>query len=209
MLPDEDPGFPRRLSRGKAFVYVVPCRDDTLFKIGYTRDPLERWQTLHRRFFEFFDLGRGVLIATERVSEARRIERSLLAAFCEYQSFAPLIVPVSAAGHTEWFRGVLDEAVVAAAGHALRSGLTLHRPPAAWFRAVLVERTDRLFGWTRRMLDMIEFERHNATDVQSNGAARYERGLGNALDAMDAMGLDVAPHVPADVAQWQARRHSG
>jgi len=99
--------------------------------------------------------------------------------------------------------------VVAATDHAARSGLTLHRPPAAWLRAVLVERTDRLFAWTRRMLDMIEFERHNATDVQSNGAARYERGLGDALDAMESMGLDIAPHVPADVARWQARRHSG
>jgi hypothetical protein len=206
MLPDDDPGFPRQLARGRAFVYVVPCRDDTLFKIGYTRDPLERWQTLHRRFFEFFDLDRGVLVATDRVSEARHIERSLLATFIDYQAFAPLIVPASAAGHTEWFRGVLDEAVVAAADHAVQSGLTLHRPPAAWLRAVLTERTDRLFAWTRRMLDMIEFERHNATDMQSNGAARYERGLGDALDAMESMRIDITPHVPADVLQWHARR---
>ena len=206
MLPDEDPGFPRQLARGKAFVYIVPCRDDTLFKIGYTRDPLARWQTLHRRFFEFFDLERGVLIASDKVSEARRIERSLLATFIDYQAFAPLIVPASAAGHTEWFRGVLEEAVTGASDHAVCAGLTVHRPPAAWLRAVLIERTDRLFAWTRRMLDMIEFESHNASERHPNDADRYERGLGDALDAMESMDLDIAPHVPADVLQWHALR---
>jgi hypothetical protein len=209
MLPDEDPGFPRRLSRGKAFVYVIPCRDDTLFKVGFTRDPLERWQTLHRRFFEFFDLDRGVLVATDRVSEARRIERSLLDAFSDHQSFAPLIVPASAAGHTEWFRGVLDEAVVAAVDDAGRSGLVSYRPPSAWLRAVFVERTDLLFAWTRRMLDMIEFERHNPSSDQTAAVARFERSLGDALDAMTALGVDFTPHVPGDVVRWNALRRSG
>ncbi len=97
--PDTGPGLPRTVARGRAFVYVIPCRDDTLFKIGFSRDPMQRWRTLHRRFFEFFDLDQGILVGVDRVSDARRIERLLLKAFADYQALAPLLVSVSAAGH--------------------------------------------------------------------------------------------------------------
>ncbi|MEO7432186.1 MAG: GIY-YIG nuclease family protein [Dokdonella sp.] len=208
MRPDEDPGVPRRLARGEAFVYVLPRRDDTQFKIGFSRDPVERWQTLHRRFFEFFDLDRGILVATDRVSDARRIERSLLSEFSAYTSLAPLRVPASAGGSNEWFRGVLDDAVASAAVHAERSGLVVHRPASAWLRTVLIDRTDLLFAWTRRMLDLIEFERHNPAGEKSDGATRYERSLGDALDAMVALNIDFTPHVPTDVVAWQVARRA-
>ena len=92
-----DSPVPRFASRGRAFVYVLPCRDEDLLKIGFSRDPLQRMRALHRRFFDFFDLDRAFLVATDRVRDARRIERALLTAFADRRSPAPLVVPDAAA----------------------------------------------------------------------------------------------------------------
>jgi hypothetical protein len=54
---EEDSPYPRFASRGKAYVYVLPCRDEDLLKVGFSRDPFTRFSTLHRRFFDFFDHG--------------------------------------------------------------------------------------------------------------------------------------------------------
>jgi plasmid stabilization system protein ParE len=197
--PIEDPGFPRQLARGRAYVYVAPCRGDTLLKIGFSRDPLQRLRTLHRRFFEFFDLDGGVLVAAERVAEARRLERRLLDAFAPQQALEPPIVPPAAAGRTEWFRGVADEAVALAAAHAQRHGLALQRPLKAWLRAELLARSDRLFAWAGAMLDAVEYGMHNGDPAQ---ARLCERALRDALDACRAAGLDPAPFVPDRVARF-------
>jgi len=37
-------------------VYVLPCQHDDILKLGFSRDPLLRMQTLHQRYFDFFDL---------------------------------------------------------------------------------------------------------------------------------------------------------
>jgi len=60
--------FPRFLSRGRCFVYLFPCRERDVQKIGYARDPLVRLRELHRRFFQFFDLERGALVETATVT---------------------------------------------------------------------------------------------------------------------------------------------
>ena len=50
----------RPASSGPSFVYVLPCFGEDLAKIGMSRDPLDRFQTLHLRWFEFFDVdGKG------------------------------------------------------------------------------------------------------------------------------------------------------
>jgi hypothetical protein len=202
---ETDPGFPRSLGRGRAFVYVLACRNDSVFKVGFSRDPLDRWRTLHRRFFEFFDLERGVLVATDRVVEARRLERHLLRTFAGYEAFAPLVVAPSAAGHTEWLRGVLDEVVHFAEEDAKRHGFTSYRPVSDWLRPLLLERIDRLYGWTSRMLEAISYATHNPST--SSGAATVEaceRQLRDVLDAYRALGIDVAAFVPENVRQWHA-----
>lgn len=196
-----DPGFPRAATRGRAYVYVAPCRGDTLLKIGFSRDPLQRLRTLHRRFFEFFDLDTGALVVTDRVVEARRLERHLLTRFAPYQALEPPVVPASAAGSSEWFRGVAAEAVDAAEEYAERHGLALQRPLAAWLRDALLERSDRLFAWARAMLEAIEYGRHNGDPVLAH---LCERALRDALDAYRAAGLDPAPFVPAGIARMRA-----
>ena len=50
---------PRFASRGRTFVYVLPCRDEDILKVGFSRDPLDRFRTLHRRFFPWAEGGRA------------------------------------------------------------------------------------------------------------------------------------------------------
>ncbi|HEY0180082.1 MAG TPA: GIY-YIG nuclease family protein [Dokdonella sp.] len=196
--------FRQARSRG-AFVYVVACRADNRFKIGFSRDPEDRWRTLHRRYFEFFDLERGALVAAARVADARRLERALLDAFAPYQSLAPLEVPLAAAGHTEWFRGALDEAVELAGEHARAHGLDRRRP-GDWLREVYGARVDRVFGWSAALFDAVEYERENpCAGTGSAPAVRIERALRDALDAFGSLGFDVRGALRADVAAWYAR----
>ncbi len=198
-------GIPRTLARGQAYLYIVGCRDDSLFKIGFSRDPLQRLRTLHPRFFEFFDLDRGILVKTGRVAHARRMEHELHAAFRFHQAPAPLIVPVSAAGHTEWFRGVIEEAVDAARADAQQNAFA-HELPASWLSSVLRERQDRLFGWSARMVEAIEYAEHNQGGIGADAPARELRA---ALDAYRSVGIDPRPLLPAAVVRWYAALESG
>lgn len=197
-LPD---AFPRMLSRGSAFVYVVTCRNDNLFKIGFTRDPLGRWRALHPRFFDLFDLDSGMLISTDRVKDARKLEGELIGAFADYRALASPMARLSAGGYTEWFRGMSMEAMDLAQDIALKNAWDWQRP-ADWLRAFLAERRHLLFSWTATMLDALEFERHNESAESSQVALRYESGLRDTLDAFRAVGLDIDDHLPDLVRRW-------
>ncbi len=199
-----DVSFPRFASRGRAYVYIAPCRDDNVFKVGFSRNPLERFRTLHPRFFEFFDFERGLLIATDSVREARRLERRLILALKDYQALQPLVVRQTAAGQTEWFRGALADAEAIVAEFESAEGFIIHRPTGAWLREILRERQDLLFAWTTRVLEAIEYETHNRAD--RGDAATYESALRNTLDAYAAFSIDLAPLLPADANRWYAAR---
>ena len=100
---DDEVGYPRFASRGRTFVYVLPCREADILKVGFSRDPLDRLRTLHRRFFEFFDLDRGLLIETDHLRDARRIERLFITTFAEDR--APAEQPSErSAGLHGWLR---------------------------------------------------------------------------------------------------------
>src|SRR5215831_19585951 len=133
---DSESPIPRFASRGRAYVYVLPCRDEDLLKVGFSRDPLQRLQTLHARFFRFFDLDRAFLIATDTVRDARRIERRYIETFADRRSPAPLVVPDAAAGYTEWYRGAYADACALARDIVASEGWTLHAPLRAWLRDV-------------------------------------------------------------------------
>jgi hypothetical protein len=201
----DDAPLPRFASRGRAFVYIAPCRDDNVFKIGFSRNPLERFRTLHARFFDFFDLERGVLLVTDRVRDARRLERRLITALADFQALAPLVVPTSAAGHTEWFRGALEEALAIVAEFETAEGFEIHRPASAWFRQILRERADLLYAWSARMLEAIEYETHNG--ASPDGARAYENSLRQTLDAYAAFAIDVDPLLPSQVVRWYAAQN--
>lgn len=198
---DEDVPLPRFTSRGRTCVYVLPCRDEDMLKVGYSRDPLQRMRSLHRRFFEFFDLDRGLLIEAERLRDARRIERLFIEQLVTQRAPPPLVVREAAAGYTEWFRGASPQAETLAHALCAEEGLTLHalRP---WLRARLEERSDSLYAWSGRMLEALEYEHFNLPSEARSGVVA--RALRDTLDACAAVGLDLAGRVPPAVLEWHA-----
>ena len=196
--------IPRFASRGRAYVYVLPCRDEDLLKVGFSRDPLQRLTTLHARFFRFFDLDRAFLIATDRVRDARRIERRYIETFAERRSPAPLVVPDAAAGYTEWYRGAYADAEAIARALVADDGFTLHAPLRDWLRALFLERSALLFAWSAKMLEAIEYERFNAPPSPSPRV--LERPLRDALDCFDELGIDIEPLVPEPVFRWHREK---
>ena len=191
---------PHPVHRGRSFVYVLPCRDRDLLKVGFSREPLKRLQTLHPRYFEFFDLERGLLIETDRVSDARHIEREFITTYVEQRAEAPSEVPRSAAGHTEWFSGIHPLAVQKAHELCGTTRFSLHSPLRDWLRCELATRTDLLFDWSDRLLEAIEYQRFNIGATPDRSAA--ERVLEDVLDAFVALDIPIQTAVPERVFRW-------
>ena len=70
-IDPRDPSHAQTASRGHCFLYVAPCAYEDLLKLGFSRDPLQRLQALHRRWFEFFAPERIALVEVDAVREAR------------------------------------------------------------------------------------------------------------------------------------------
>lgn len=190
-----DPAGPTA-SRGACFVYVAPCAYEDLLKLGFSRDPFDRLRSLHPRYFEVFELDRTLLVETETVRDARAIELRLRRLLVEYNAPAPLVVREAAGGGTEWYRGAyarLDEAVIEleAIGHRV------HRPARAWFRAALDARSELLYAWTLALLP---------TDPVEETDPRACALVADALDACDALGVDLDARLPPAVLDWHRRR---
>ncbi|GHA70250.1 hypothetical protein GCM10007067_02930 [Lysobacter bugurensis] len=177
-------------------MYVAPCAYEDLLKLGFSRDPLDRLRSLHRRYFEVFDLGRAMLVETETVRDARAIELRLRRELGEHNAPAPLVMREEAGGASEWYRGAygrLDQAVLAleAGGHRV------HRPADTWFRAALTARSDLLYAWTLAVLP---------TDPVEAGDPRACALVSDALDACGALGIDLEPRLPPAVLAWHRQR---
>ena len=180
-----------------AFVYVLPCRHEDILKVGFSRDPLVRMQTLHPRYFEFFDLDRVLLVGTETVGDARTLESQLFQVADLHGAPAPLLVCAAAGGHTEWYRGayrLLQEAVVR---HATTAGFALHAPAGAWLRARLEREAALLFEQSTQILRAIQCAR-----AYGQSAPALEIRLHNLLDAYAALDLEVEHRVPPAVLAW-------
>ena len=202
---DLEAPYPRFLSRGRCHVYLFPCRDRDLQKIGYARDPLARLWSLHRRFFAFFDLERGALVETATVREARALERALHERCADARTPAPLEARELAAGEHEWFCGVEPDARVAMLQAAEERGLRFEPSLADWLRARLGDAHAALWQWSERMAEAIEYERHNVPAELREG--RAERALWDALALCEALGLDAGTLVPGRVwAHYRAPR---
>jgi hypothetical protein len=179
-----------------AFVYMLPCRNEDILKVGFSRDPLARTQTLHPRYFEFFDLDRAVLVGTENVADARRLESELFAVAELHRAPGPLVA-AAAGGHTEWFRGAYALLCEAAVRKAAAGGYTLHMPAAGWLRARLDRHADTLYDASTHLLRAIETAR-----AYGEAATSLEMQLRNLLDACGALGLEVAHRIPQAVLSW-------
>ncbi len=175
------------LSTGRSYVYVLPCDGEDILKLGFSRDPLQRLRTLHRRYFEFFDLDAGFLVQTDSVRDARAIERRWAAQLVEHGAAMPLMIAAGAGGHTEWYRGALP-ALLRAANEAESAGFIVHRPLRHWLATNLRAAGTHAWEWARHALVLIDA-----------GHAGAETQLRNGLDALVAAGLDVADCVDEDV----------
>lgn len=163
-------------------------------KLGFSRDPLSRMQALHRRWFEFFDLDRALLVETETVRDARDLELELRRPLAVHNAPAPLTVRREAAGHTEWFRGAssqLEQAAIA----LQRRGHVVHAPLRPWLRAALLGRSDQLYAWTQAQLPVDALE-------GLAGPTPVQQLVRDVLDAHDALAIALEPLLPVEVHRW-------
>lgn len=188
-----DPGA-RIPSRGRCFLYVFPCAYEDLCKLGFSRDPLDRLQALHPRWFEFFDLDRAFLVEAESVRDARDLELELGRPLALHNAPAPLVIRREAAGHTEWYRGAAAGLAAAARTLAAR-GHVVHASLRPWLRQALLARSDLLFSWTQALLSPDELE-------GLAGPTPAQRVVRDVLDAHAALDIDLEPLLPAAVLRW-------
>lgn len=192
-IEPREPGN-RGPSRGRCFLYVLPCAYEDILKLGFSRDPLARMQALHPRWFEFFDLDRGFLVEAETVRDARDMELGLGRLIAEHNAPAPLVIRRPAAGHTEWYRGAY--ASMQRSGEMLAAGgYVLHAPLRDWIRGALAGLDDRLFSWSEAMLSADELDLDAC--VTPN-----QRAVRDALDARRALGIPIRPWLPEAVMRW-------
>lgn len=161
-MMEGDSPYPRFASRGKAYVYVLPCRDEDLLKVGFR----------------------------------------LIETFREQRAMAPLVVPVSAAGHTEWYRGVHADVAALLEDIASAEGLNLSRSLTPWLRGYLEARADLLHDWSARIVDTLDWAAHNSPDDPD--AERLRKVLIDTLDMFVAAGVAVEPRLPHRVIDWYA-----
>lgn len=201
MAAMDDFVMPRTLGKGRTYVYLFPWREQDLLKVGFSRQPLVRLRTLHRRFFDVFDLDRGCLLETERLAQARKIERDIIVRHAEQRSPPPLVIPDAAAGHSEWFRGVCPQVTAALQAAAAREGLAL-RSLRDWLQQWFQGQGDGLYEWSLRMLEAIEYETFNVPPTLQQGDAA--RSLRYVMDACDAVGLSLPRYFPDSALAWHA-----
>ncbi len=192
-IDTREPGN-RGPSRGRCYLYVLPCAYEDILKLGFSRDPLGRMQTLHPRWFEFFDLDHAFVIATDTVREAQDLELGLGGVIAPHNAPAPLVVRLQAAGHTEWYRGAYDM-LEATARSLAAGGYLLHAPLRPWIRHALMARSDLLFSWSMAMPSPNELEQPTLRTL-------HQRTVRDALDARVALGLPIEPWLPERVLAW-------
>lgn len=192
--------MPRTLSKGRTFVYLLPWREQDLVKVGYSRQPLVRMRTLHRRFFYVFDLDRGLLLETERLAQARQVERSILLRHAGQRSPAPLVIPDAAAGYSEWLRGACPEVTAELQEISARDDLPLYSLKS-WLQQWFLSQGDGLYEWSLRMLEAVEYEAFNMPPELQRGEAA--RSLAYVMDACDAVEVPLAGLFPDRVLAWR------
>ncbi|MFY2763504.1 GIY-YIG nuclease family protein [Arenimonas sp. MALMAid1274] len=186
-------------NRSPSHLYLFPDAHEDLLKLGMSRRPLARIEAFHRRWYEAFDLDRGLLLETETGRDARELELRLGRALRAHNAPMPLLIRGEAGGHTEWYRGAyapLAEALQALAAQGYR----LHAPLRPWLREALLERADQLYAWGMGALDQASLR------PGEGGLERLTPGerqmMRDALDAYPALDIDLAPRLPPEVMAW-------
>ena len=187
-------------SAGRCFVYVLPCVWEDLLKLGFSRDPLARMRSLHRRWFEFFDLDRTILVETETVSDARRLELELARPIAIHGAVEPITIRSEAAGRTEWYRGASLH-LVSEVERLRARGFVVHEPARNWLRDRLVAQADGLYSWSGEILAVID-----QPGVPGAASDVLIGRLCDVLDAYAAFAIDLDRWLPEGVKTWLGQR---
>ncbi|NIJ87977.1 hypothetical protein FHR49_000741 [Xanthomonas campestris] len=178
---------------GRCFTYVFPCQWEDHCKIGFSRDPAGRIGSLHPRWFDFFDLERGLLVEAERERDARDLELQLRRPLLAHNAPAPLAIRATAGGHTEWFRGV-SQALELAVADLQTQGYRVF-VLRDWLQAAMAQRIDRLYDWSAVQLSPDELD-------GLLGTTPPQRALRDVLDGYRALDLPLQAHLPDQVWAW-------
>ncbi|WP_411832072.1 GIY-YIG nuclease family protein [Pseudoxanthomonas mexicana] len=179
------------------YLYVLPLAYEDILKIGISHDPLARAQAFSRRYYEFFDLPRSLLVEFDGRREAQARETQLHRRLCELNAMQPLTVPARAAGGTEWYRGAY-ETVRGEIERDLAAGHRGHAGGIDWWRGRLQDQREALFEWaTQAFRDDVP----GALPVAGRHAL-----LADALDAYACLDVALEGALPAEVEAWY-RRH--
>jgi hypothetical protein len=164
----------------RCYLYVLPLAYEDILKLGISSDPLARATAFSRRYYEFFDLSRSVLVEFDSRAEARSRESGLHRQLREWNAMQPITVPRAAAGKREWYRGAYDT-VLACLQDDHAAGRVIHHPALPWWQQRLRERRELLHEWTAAM-------RH---DARAEPAGPHLQQLTDVLDAYACLGVSL------------------
>ena len=186
-----------------AFVYIAPARYEDILKIGFSHDPCDRVRCFHPRWFEYFDLERGFVLAATDEKDARRIERTFAEHLREHRARAPLVIEEAAGGYTEWYRGAHDRVHELAARVIEDGGYAAAESLAERMRQRLLLEREQAFERTTVLIDAIDALQTDAT------ALALRRSLRSMLDAYAWFGIDLRESLSVDSVEWLARELPG
>jgi len=180
--------------RAPAFVYVVPARFEDILKIGFSREPAHRVRSFHARYFEYFDLERGFVIAANDEKDARGIERLLALRFADHRTHAPLVIEQAPGGSTEWYRGAYPLVLQVSTQLVIDGGYPPLHSLSSRIREVLLREREHLFEHATAVVDTVEgLGRDEPQAVVIAAAFR------NALDAFQAFEIPVDEYLPDEM----------
>lgn len=167
------------------YLYVLPLAYEDILKLGISHDPLARALAYSRRYYEFFDLSRSLLVEFDSRREAQARETQLHRRLRDWNAVQPITVPGAAAGKTEWYRGAYA-ALQASVAEDAEQGRVVHMPAMEWWKARLLDEREQLYEWVAQVLR------------ECDGELRA-RTLADALDGYTALGICLQGVLPPEL----------
>lgn len=170
---------------GVCYLYVLPLAYEDILKLGLSHDPFARALAFSRRYYEFFDLSRSVLVEFDSRRQAQARETALHRQLRDWNAVQPITVPRAAAGKREWYRGAYDT-VLAELACDETEGRVVHRPALAWWQARLGTERGRMYEW------LAQVARECAGELR-------ERMIADVLDGYVALGVPLHDGLPPEL----------
>lgn len=183
---------------GQAFLYIlVAAGPEDVLKVGMTHDPLARWPAFHPRWFEAFDLGRSMLVETERRADARALETRLHRLLRQHRCPMPLTMRAAVGGATEWYRGA-NEAARAFIEGCEAEGYVVARDSTPYLASAMRRQSDLLSGMLQ----------HAHEELLRGSLANEQRcALVDLIDGHLLFDPGIEERLPAEA--WEALRPGG